>query len=101
MTIFGQVPFQFCQASDVIDTSTNKIVGFLPSMWNTRKELEIDWQNSVPIATSERQGLGYSTSAPNVLPTSTAVPTGKARITPGTETEMYFTYCLYQKRVVC
>jgi DNA-binding beta-propeller fold protein YncE len=48
-------------SGDVIDTATRKLVGFLPSLANTRKMLEIDWQNGVPVATSERQGLGYAT----------------------------------------
>ncbi len=50
-------------SGDVIDTATRKLVGFLPSLANTRKMLEIDWQNGVPVATSERQGLGYTTQA--------------------------------------
>ena len=49
-------------SGDVIDTATREVVGFLPSLANTRKMLEIDWQNGVPIATSERQGLGYAKS---------------------------------------
>ncbi len=46
-------------SGDVIDTVTRKVVGFLPSLANTRKMLEIDWQDGVPVATSERQGVGY------------------------------------------
>ncbi len=49
-------------SGDVIDTATREVVGFLPSLANTRKMLEIDWQNGVPIATSERQGLGFAKS---------------------------------------
>ncbi len=48
-------------SGDVIDTATRKVIGFLPSLANTRKMLEIDWQNGVPIATSERLGLAYGT----------------------------------------
>ncbi len=47
-------------SGDVIDTATGKPVAFIPSLANTRKMLEIDWQNAVPIATSQRQGLGYA-----------------------------------------
>src|SRR5947208_13929195 len=46
----------------VLDTATRAMVGRPPSMANTRKMLEIDWQNGVPIATSERQGLGDAKS---------------------------------------
>jgi len=46
-------------SGDVIDTATRKPIGFLPSLANTRKMLEIDLQNGVPMATSERQGVGY------------------------------------------
>jgi hypothetical protein len=53
-------------SGDVIDTATRKPVGFLPSLANTRKMLEIDWQNGVPIATSERQGLGYGTHSARI-----------------------------------
>lgn len=47
-------------SGDVIATSTRTVVGNLPSLQNTRVMLEIDFQNNLPIATSERQGLGYS-----------------------------------------
>ena len=47
-------------SGDVIDTATIKPVAFLPSLANTRKMLEIDWQNGLPVATSERQGLGFA-----------------------------------------
>ena len=53
-------------SGDVIDTATRKPVGFLPSLANTRKMLEIDWQNGVPVATSERQGLGYGTHSTSI-----------------------------------
>ena len=47
---------------DVIDTTTRKAVTNLDALYNSRKMLEIDWQNGVPIATSSRQGVGYITS---------------------------------------
>jgi len=50
-------------SGDVIDTSTRKVVANLPSLYNTRKYLEIDWSNGVPVATSSRSGLGYSTNS--------------------------------------
>lgn len=47
-------------SGDLIDAATRTVVGFLPALANTRKMLEIDWQNGAPVATSERQGLSYS-----------------------------------------
>src|SRR6266581_3212873 len=47
-------------AGDVIDTRTRQSVAFLQPLANTRKFIEIDWQNSVPIATSSRYGKGYA-----------------------------------------
>jgi DNA-binding beta-propeller fold protein YncE len=46
-------------SGDVIDTRTRKVITNLPPLHNTRKYLEIDWSNGVPVATSTRQGLGY------------------------------------------
>src|SRR5881227_2674445 len=54
-------------SGDVIDTATRKPIGFLPSLANSRKMLEIDWHNGVPIATSERQGLGYATQSASLI----------------------------------
>jgi DNA-binding beta-propeller fold protein YncE len=48
-------------SGDVIDTATRKSVITLPALSNTRKMLEIDWQNGVPILTTSRSGLGYVT----------------------------------------
>ena len=61
-------------SGDVISTATTTVVGNLPSLQNTRVMLEIDWQNGVPIATSERQGLGYSTTAGSSSPQPTTMP---------------------------
>jgi len=47
-------------SGDVIDTSTRQSVAFLQPLANTRKFIEIDWQNGVPIATSSRYGKGYA-----------------------------------------
>jgi DNA-binding beta-propeller fold protein YncE len=47
---------------DVIDTATRKSVINLPTLYNTRKMLEIDWQNGVPIfSPTSRSGVGYVT----------------------------------------
>jgi DNA-binding beta-propeller fold protein YncE len=49
-------------AGDVIDTATRQIVAHLAPLANTRKYLEIVWQNGVPVFTTSRSGLGYVTN---------------------------------------
>ncbi len=46
---------------DVIDSASRQVVANLDPLYNTRKMLEIDWQNGVPISTTSRQGMGYIT----------------------------------------
>lgn len=48
-------------AGDVIDTASRKVIANLDPLYNSRKMLEIDWQNGVPIFTTSRQGMGYVT----------------------------------------
>ena len=48
-------------SGDVIDTATRTIMAYLPALYNTRKMLEIDWANGVPVFTTSRSGLGYVT----------------------------------------
>ena len=36
-------------SGDVISTTTRTVVGYLPAMYNSRKMIEIDWQNGIPI----------------------------------------------------
>lgn len=48
-------------SGDVIDTATRNTVAYLPTLYNTRKMLEIDWANGVPVFTTSRSGLGYIT----------------------------------------
>lgn len=48
-------------AGAVIDTVTRKVVANLDALYNSRKMIEIDWQNGVPIFTTTRQGMGYIT----------------------------------------
>jgi DNA-binding beta-propeller fold protein YncE len=62
-------------SGDVIDTAIRKSVITLPTLSNTRKMLEIDWQNGVPIFTTSRSGLGYITHPGSSTPTSTSNPT--------------------------
>jgi DNA-binding beta-propeller fold protein YncE len=47
---------------DVIDTATRSVVVNLDALYNTRKMLEIDWQNGMPISTTSREGVGYVTN---------------------------------------
>jgi hypothetical protein len=44
---------------DVIDTTTRRVVATLPSLRETRKMLEIDWKDGVPVAATPREGIGY------------------------------------------
>jgi DNA-binding beta-propeller fold protein YncE len=53
-------------SGDVIDTATRKSVIDLSTLYNSRKMLEIDWQNGVPIFTTSRSGLGYVTDTERV-----------------------------------
>ena len=57
-------------SGDIIDTTTRKIAYNLPTVNNTRKFLEIDWQNGLPIFTTTRQGMGYVG-----VPAGTSLPT--------------------------
>ncbi|HEX7736016.1 MAG TPA: hypothetical protein VF458_14215 [Ktedonobacteraceae bacterium] len=50
-------------AGVVIDTATRKVIATLDTLYNSRKMLEIDWQNGVPIFTTTRQGMGYVSPA--------------------------------------
>jgi WD40 repeat protein len=47
-------------AGDVIDTRTRTVVARIDNLLNTRKFVEIDWSGGIPIASSGRQGIGYS-----------------------------------------
>jgi hypothetical protein len=47
---------------DVIATARRRVVATLPALATTRKMLEIDWRNGVPVFTTTRAGLGYITN---------------------------------------
>jgi DNA-binding beta-propeller fold protein YncE len=73
-------------SGDVIDTTTRTIAYYLPTVSNTRKFLEIDWQNGQPIFTTTRQGMGYvgvpaGTPLPTPLNPPTSSPTPSPSIT--------------------
>lgn len=58
---------------DVIDTATRQSVINLPALYNTRKMIEIDWQNGVPVfSPTSRSGVGYVTHAGRITPTPTS-----------------------------
>ena len=48
--------------ADVVSTSTLNIVGFIPTLRNSRVLAEIDWQNGTTSTTSTRFGLGRVTN---------------------------------------
>jgi hypothetical protein len=43
---------------DIISTQSHTIVGYIPTLRNTRKMVEIDWKNGTPIAATTRLGIG-------------------------------------------
>jgi DNA-binding beta-propeller fold protein YncE len=45
-------------SGEVIDTTTRNVVTTLATLAQTKKSIEVDWENGVPIATSERTGVG-------------------------------------------
>jgi DNA-binding beta-propeller fold protein YncE len=47
------------ESGEVIETATRKVLTTLAPLLNTKKSLEIDWANGVPIATSGRIGVGH------------------------------------------
>jgi hypothetical protein len=36
-------------SGDIISMTTRTVVGYLPAMYNSRKMIEIDWQNGIPV----------------------------------------------------
>jgi WD40 repeat protein len=45
-------------SGEVIETATRKVLTTLPTLLNTKKSLEVDWSGGVPVATSNRTGVG-------------------------------------------
>ena len=45
-------------SGEVIETATRKVITTLPTLANTKKSIEVDWQNGAPVATSGRTGVG-------------------------------------------
>jgi WD40 repeat protein len=45
-------------SGEVIETATRKVIATLPTLLNTKKSLEVHWSGGVPVATSNRTGVG-------------------------------------------
>jgi hypothetical protein len=45
-------------SGDVIESATHKVIAHIAALENTRESIEVDWQGGLPIATSERLGVG-------------------------------------------
>lgn len=45
-------------SGSVIESATHKVVAHIANLENTRKSIEVDWQNGIPVATSGRTGVG-------------------------------------------
>ena len=45
-------------SGEVIETATRKVLTTLPTLAQTKKSIEVDWQGGVPVATSGRSGVG-------------------------------------------
>lgn len=69
-------------SGDVIDTATRKSIANLNTLDNTRKYIEIDWANGVPIFATSRHGLGYVTSSGGPTPTPSPTPSPSVTVTP-------------------
>jgi DNA-binding beta-propeller fold protein YncE len=46
-------------SGEVIDTASRIVVASLAALRDTRKHLDVIWQDGVPVATSTRTGVGY------------------------------------------
>ncbi len=68
-------------SGDIINTATRKSISNLNTLDNTRKYIEIDWANGMPIFTTSRHGLGYVTSSGGPTPTPTVSPTPSPSVT--------------------
>ena len=46
-------------SGEVIETATRRVIATLPTLAQTKKSIEVDWQGGVPVATSGRTGVGH------------------------------------------
>ena len=63
-------------AGDVIDRATRTHVATLPALKNSRQNIEIDWQNGVPIAAWPRESNGFATSGVQSTTTTVSLTSG-------------------------
>jgi hypothetical protein len=45
-------------SGEILETATRRVIATLPTLPNTKKSLEIAWSGGVPVASSERTGVG-------------------------------------------
>ncbi len=69
-------------SGDVIDTAMRKSIANLSALYNSRKHLEIDWANGVPVFATTRHGVGYVTSTSPMPTPSPGMPTPTPSLTP-------------------
>lgn len=88
-------------AGNIIDTTTRKTVTTLNTITNTRKFLEIDWANGVPVFTTSRYGLGYVTgtggSTPTPSPTMSPSPSPSPTMSPSPTQTMQLAQDTFQR----
>jgi sugar lactone lactonase YvrE len=60
-------------SGDVIDTTTNTVIGHIANLRDSRETIEVDWSGGVPVATSTRQGVGVAAPAMPPSPTTPGV----------------------------
>jgi DNA-binding beta-propeller fold protein YncE len=70
-------------SGSVIDTFTRTVIAYLLPLANTRKMIEVDFQNGVPVwAANSRSGIGYGAS---VVTTRTSTTLGSILVGAGSE----------------
>jgi DNA-binding beta-propeller fold protein YncE len=79
-------------AGDIIDTTTHQSIAYLNTLANTRKYIEIDWQNGLPTATSTRYGKGRGGS-------NSITPPPANGTTPPPQSSSQYIYAFYQNTI--
>ena len=60
-------------SGDVIDTTTNTVIGHIDNLRDSRETIEVDWSGGVPVSTSTRQGVGVAAPPMPPSPATTGV----------------------------
>jgi sugar lactone lactonase YvrE len=60
-------------SGDVIDTTTNTVIGHIDNLRDSRETIEVDWSGGVPVSTSTRQGVGAAAPTMPPSPATTGV----------------------------